>query len=58
MLTHKHIVVCTWWCWHIYKEEIVGVVGDQLGEEKEAKRRSLGDRMLSSGGLDASDAIP
>ena len=19
MLTHIHMVVCTWWCWHIYK---------------------------------------
>jgi hypothetical protein len=31
-------MVYTWWCWHIYKEEEVGVDVDQLGEEKEAKR--------------------
>jgi hypothetical protein len=28
-LTHMHIVVYTWWCWHICKEEV--------GEEKELK---------------------
>ena len=38
MLTHLHIVVYTWWCWHIYKGEEVGVDVDQLGEEKEAKQ--------------------
>ena len=32
MLTHMHIVVYTWWCWHICKEEVVGVDVDQLGE--------------------------
>jgi hypothetical protein len=31
-----HMVVYTWWCWHICKEE-VGVEMDQLGEETEAK---------------------
>ena len=38
MLTHIYIVVYTWWCWHICKGEEVGVVVNQLGEEKEAKR--------------------
>ena len=35
MLTHIHMVVYTWWCWHICKGEEVGVDVDQLGEEKE-----------------------
>ena len=35
MLTHLHLVVYTWWCWHICKEEVVGVELDQLGEERE-----------------------
>ena len=30
-------MVYTWWCWHIYKGEEVGVDVDQLGEETEAK---------------------
>jgi len=34
-LTHRHIVVYTWWCWHICKGEGVGVDFDQLGEERE-----------------------
>jgi hypothetical protein len=34
MLTHIHMVVYTWWCWHICKGEVVGVELDQLGEEK------------------------
>jgi hypothetical protein len=25
MLTHIHMVVYTWWCWHICKGEEVGV---------------------------------
>ena len=25
MLTHIHMVMYTWWCWHIYKEDEVGV---------------------------------
>ena len=37
MLTHIHIVVYTWWCWHIYKGEEVGVDVDQLGEGMEAR---------------------
>ena len=31
-LTHIHMVVYTWWCWHIYKGDEVGVDVDQLGE--------------------------
>jgi hypothetical protein len=34
MLTHLHMMVYTWWCWHIYKGEGVEVELDQLGEEK------------------------
>ena len=32
-LTYIHMVVYTWWCWHIYKGDGVGVDVDQLGEE-------------------------
>ena len=32
MLTHIHMVVYTWWCWHIYKGDEVGVDVDQLGD--------------------------
>ena len=38
MLTHIHIMVYTWWCWHIYKGDEVGVDVDQLGDETEARR--------------------
>ena len=38
MLTHIHIVVYTWWCWHIYKGDEVEVDVDQLGDETEARR--------------------
>ena len=37
MLTHIHMVVYTWWCWHIYKRDKVGVDVDQLGEGTEAR---------------------
>ena len=37
-LTHMHMVVYTWWCWHIYKGDKVGVDVDQLGDEMEARR--------------------
>ena len=30
MLTHMHMVLFTWWCWHICKGERVGVDVDQL----------------------------
>ena len=33
MLTHIHMMLYTWWCWHIYKGEEVGVDVDQLGKE-------------------------
>ena len=37
MLTHIHMMVYTWWCWHIYKGGEVGVDVDQLDDETEAK---------------------
>ena len=43
MLTRIHMVVYTWWCWHIYKGDEVGVDVDQLGEGTEARvRYSIG----------------
>ena len=41
MLTHIHMVVYTWWGWHIYNGDEVGVDVDQLDEEMEAKRETL-----------------
>ena len=38
MLAHLHMVVYTWWCWHICKGEVVGVELDQLGEGKKVFR--------------------
>ena len=38
MLTHIHMVVYSWWCWHIYKGDEVGVDVDQLDDETEARR--------------------
>ena len=40
MLTHIHMVVYTWWCWHIYKGDEVRVDVDQLGEGTEARVRT------------------
>ena len=34
MLTHIHMVLFTWYCWHICKGEGVGVDVDQLGEAR------------------------
>ena len=34
MLTYMHLVLFTWCCWHICKEEGVGVDVDQLGEAR------------------------
>jgi len=45
MLTHMHMVVYTWWCWHFCKGEGVGVDFDQLGEERETFWCSLDIRM-------------
>ena len=36
-LTHIHMVVYIWWCWHICEGE-VGVDVDQLGEETEMRK--------------------
>ena len=38
MLTHIHMVVYTWWGWHIYKEDEVGVDVDQLGDGTKVRR--------------------
>ena len=38
MLTHIHMVAYTWWCWHIYKGEEVGVDVDQLNDGTEVRR--------------------
>ena len=38
MLTHIHIAVYTWWCWHISKGDEVGVDVDQLGDGMEVRR--------------------
>ena len=40
MLTHMHMMVYTWWCWHICKGKGVGVDVDQLGEGREGFRCS------------------
>ena len=40
MLTHMHMVLLTWWCWHICKGERVGVDVDQLGEKELTGGRS------------------
>ena len=50
MLTHMHMVVYTWWCWHICKGEGVGVETDQLDEETEAKQVTVSDWTLASAG--------
>ena len=38
MLTHMHLVLFTWSCWHICKGECVGVDVDQLREALKAFR--------------------
>ena len=38
MLTHIHMMVYTWWCWHIYKEDEVRVDVDKLSDQTEARR--------------------
>ena len=49
MLTGMHMVVYTWWCWHICKGEGVGVGVDvdvdQLEEERKVFRCSSNTRM-------------
>ena len=53
MLTHIHMVVYTWWCWHIYKGDEVGVDVDQLGDGTEERmvQNSIGGK--SDGATDA-----
>ena len=45
MLTHMHMVLFTWCCWHICKGERVGVDVYQLGEVRKAFRCSLEIRL-------------
>ena len=45
MLTDMHMVVYTWWCWHIYKGEGADVDVDQLEQERKAFRCSPNTRM-------------
>ena len=49
-LTHIHMVVYNWWCWHIYKGDGVGVDVDQLGEETEMRK-------VPQSGLDSGHAV-
>ena len=41
MLTHIHMMVYTWWCWHIYKGDGVGVDVEQFSEEMELTKVPL-----------------
>ena len=45
ILTHMHMVLFTWCCWHICKGEVVGVDVDQLGEARKAFRCSPDTRL-------------
>ena len=45
MLTDMHMVVYTWWCWHICIGKGVGNDVDQLEEERNAFRCSSDTRM-------------
>ena len=45
MLTHMHMVLFTYCCWHISKGEGVGVDVDQLGEARKIFRCSRQNRM-------------
>ena len=38
MLIHMHMVLFTWWCWHICKGEGVGVDVDQLVGKRNDRR--------------------
>ena len=45
MLTHMHMVLFTWYCWHICKGEGVRVDVDQLGEARKNFRCSPKTRL-------------
>ena len=45
LLTHMHMVLFTWCCWHICKVEGVGVDVDQLGKARKAFRYSPETRL-------------
>ena len=63
MLTHIHMMMYTWWCWHIYKGDKVGVDVDQLGDETETRRvRNFTDALyrkdrVSQSALNAGHAV-
>ena len=46
MLTHLHIVVYTWWCWHIYKGGRVPRVETGVGSSDSALLRKLSVYLL------------
>ena len=46
MLTHMHMVLFTWWCWHMCKGERVGVDVDQYWEVRKVFRCSPEIRWL------------
>ena len=45
MLTHMHMVLFTWCCWHICQGERVGVDVYQLGDARKTFRCSLKTRL-------------
>ena len=45
MLTDMHMMVYTWWCWHICKGEGVEVDVDQLGKARKVLRCSSEARL-------------
>ena len=54
------MMVYTWWCWHIYKGDEVGVDVDQLGDKTEARRvRNSTDRVFdgATGALYRKDRV-
>ena len=56
-LTHIHMVVYTWWCWHIYKGDEVGVDVDQLGEGIECLPVECGQSDGATGALYRKDRV-
>ena len=61
MLTHIHIMVYTWWYWHIYKGDEVGVDVDQLGDGTEVRRvrnSTSGQSDGATGALYRKDWVP
>jgi hypothetical protein len=57
MLTHLHIMLYNWWCWHICKGEVVGGDLDQVRQEKEKKSASYGCPRVRSCNLTRSQIV-